>query len=167
MQKQHLQLIARLEASAVEVAVASKSVTAAQLKRVPREGEWSLHQALSHLRDTEVQVFAYRAARILKETEPPLVANFDQEEWMREHYVENEPLKKIVAEFRAARRKLVKLLRNIKDKDWTRYAIHPEYGKISLEYIALHAYNHTLEHLRQLLDAQEENVLNAANGRLL
>lgn len=165
MNTAHSQLIERLDDSAVQVATAVKPLSAEQIKRVPREGEWSLHQALSHLRDTEVQVFSYRVARILKETEPPLVANFDQEEWMREHYAENEALKKIVAEFRAARRKLVKLLRSTKDNDWTRCAIHPEYGKISIEYIALHAYNHTLEHLQPLLTAQEENLLNAANGR--
>lgn len=165
MKKQHIERIARLEASAGEVAVAITHVTPAQVQRVPRPGEWSLHQAISHLRDTEVQVFAYRAARILQESVPPVVANFDQDEWMREHYTGDEPIEKIIAEFRAARRKLVKLLRGTTDKDWTRYAIHPAYGRISIEYIALHAYNHTLEHLRQLLDAQEENLLNAANGR--
>jgi hypothetical protein len=165
MKKQHTALIARLEASAGEVAAAITHVTPAQIQRVPRPGEWSLHQAIAHLRDTEVQVFAYRAARILQENAPPVVASFNQEEWMRDHYTPDEPLQKILAEFRAARRKLVKLLRGTTDKDWTRYAIHPEYGRISIEYIALHAYNHTLEHLQQLLDAQEENLLNAANGR--
>lgn len=165
MNKQHADQIERLEASAGEVANALKRVTPAQLQRVPRPGEWSLHQALAHLRDTEVQVFSYRPARILKEPAPPVVANFNQEDWMREHYKADEPIQNIVAEFRAARRKLVRLLRNTTDKDWTRYAIHPEYGNISVEYIALHAYNHTLEHLQQLLEAQEETLLNAANGR--
>ncbi len=164
MNKQHVQLIERLAASAEEVSAALKPITKEQLTRVPRPGEWTLHQALSHLRDTEVQVFAYRAARILKEPAPPMVANFDQEVWMREHYSSREPIKNIVAEFRAARRKLVKLLSATTDKDWKRYAVHPEYGKISVEYIALHAYNHTLEHLQQLLDAQEELLLKDANG---
>lgn len=165
MNKQHTELIARLEASAGEVAAALKHVTPAQMERVPRPGEWSLHQALAHLRDTEVQVFAYRTARILQENAPPVVANFDQDGWMRDHYTRDEPLQKIISEFRAARRKLVILLRATTDKDWRRYAIHPEFGHIPIEYIALHAYNHTLEHLRQLLVAQEENLLNAANGR--
>jgi len=165
MKKQRRQLIARLEDSAREVDTAIRQIPAAQLKRAPRAGEWSLHQAIAHLRDTEAQVFAYRATRILKEKEPPIVANFNQEDWMRAHYTRDEPIQKIVSEYRAARRKLVKLLHATTDKDWTRYAVHPEYGRISLEYIALHAYNHTLEHLRQLLDAQEENLLNAANAR--
>ncbi len=165
MKKEFQNLIAQLDASAAQVSLAAKNVTLEQFARVPRQGEWSLHQALAHLRDTEVRVFAYRAALILRETEPPIVANFDQEKWMRAHYTRDESVKNILAEFRAARRKLIKLLSGTTDKDWTRYAVHPEYGKISVEYIALHAYNHTLEHLQQLLTAQEENLLNAANGK--
>lgn len=164
MNKQHTQLIERLEDSAVQVSEAVKKLTPEQLKRIPKEGEWSLHGALAHLRDTEVQVFAYRAGRIVKEKEPPAIVVFNQVEWNDAHYSAHEPIENIIKEFRAARRKLVNLLSTTTDKDWSRYALHPEYGKIPLEYIALHAYNHTLEHLQQLLDAQEGNVLKAANG---
>ena len=92
-----------------------------------------------------------------------MVAGFDQNEWSAAHYSPKEPIADIIREFRAGRRKLLNLLRQTTDKDWARYAIHPEYGKIPIEYIALHTYNHTLEHLQQLLDAQEGNVLKAAN----
>lgn len=164
MNKQHNQLLDRLEDSANQVAEAVKKLSTEQLNRIPKEGEWSLHGALAHLRDTDVQVFLYRSGRILQEKEPPTVASFDQDEWSREHYSPSEPIDKIISEFRSARRKFVKLLRDTTDKDWARYAIHPEYGKIPIEYIALHTYNHTLDHLRQLLDVQEGNVLNGANG---
>lgn len=164
MNKQHTQLIDRMQDSATQIADAVKQLSAEQLNRVPKEGEWSLHQALAHLRDTDAQAFLYRTARILKEQEPPAVLPFDQDEYSREHYSADEPIENIVREFRTARRKLVKLLRGTRDGDWKKYAVHPEYGNISLEYIALHAYNHTLEHLQQLLDAQEMNLLNAAKG---
>lgn len=163
MNKQHTQLLTRLEDSANQVADAVKKLSADQLNRIPKEGEWSLHGALAHLRDTDVQVFLYRTARILKEKDAPIVPSFNQEEWSKEHYSADEPIENIVKELVTARRKLVRLLRATTDKDWTRHAIHPEYGNIPIEYIALHTYNHTLEHLQQLLDAQEMNVLNAAN----
>jgi hypothetical protein len=165
MNKQHTVLLDRLEDSANQVADAVKQLSAERLNHIPKEGEWSLHEALAHLRDTDVQVFLYRVGRILKEQESPKVASFDQPEWSREHYSRDEPVEQIVSEFRTARRKLVKLLRGTTDKDWARYAVHPEYGVIPIEYIALHAYNHTLEHLQQLLDAQEGNLLDAANKR--
>lgn len=165
MNKQHTLLVDRLEDSANQVAEAVKKLSAEQLDRIPQEGEWSLHGAMAHLRDTDVHVFLYRTERILQEKEPPSVPAFNPDDWTRDRYSPSEPIEKIISEFRAARRKLVKLLRGTTDKDWARYAIHPEYGKIPLEYLALHTYNHTLDHLRQLLDVQEGNLLNAANGR--
>ncbi len=165
MNKQHAQLLERLQDSAAQVADAVKKLSAEQINRVPKQGEWSLHQALAHLRDTDARVFLYRTARILQEPEPPVVASFNQEEYSREHYSSSEPIEHIVKEFVTARRKLVKLLRGTRDADWKKFAVHPEYGNISIEYIALHSYNHTLDHLQQLLDAQEANVLRAANGK--
>lgn len=165
MNKQHTQLIDRLEASADELAGALAQLSAQEIARDPADGEWSLHKVMSHVRDTEAQVFAYRIGLILKSDTPPAVANFDQEEWTREHYSAQEPLKNIVAEFRSARRKLVKLLRGTKDSDWKRYAVHPVYGNIPIEYIALHSYAHTLEHLQQFINAREVNLVNAANGK--
>lgn len=165
MNKQHTALVQRLDDSAAQVAEAVKTLTPEQLHRIPKEGEWSLHRALAHLRDTDAQVFVYRVGRILKEAEPPQVASFMQDEWSKAHYTEKESIEDVISEFRSARRKLVKLLSNATDKDWKRYAVHPEYGNISIEYIARHAYNHTLEHLRQLLDEQEMAILKADNGK--
>lgn len=164
MNKQHTQLLERLEDSAAQISEAVKKLSPEELNRVPKQGEWSLHEALAHLRDTEVQVFAYRIGRILKEADVPTVASFNQEEWSAAHYSPREPIETILKEFRAGRRKLVNQLRLTTDKDWARYAIHPEYGNIPIEYIALHTYNHTLEHLQQLLDALEIKILNAAKG---
>ena len=66
-----------------------------------------------------------RVKRILTESHPK-VANFDQDEWNKEHYDPNEPFKKIVADFRSGRRKLIALLRKSKDKDWENWAILSE-----------------------------------------
>lgn len=165
MNKQHTLLIERLQDSAAQVADAVKGLSPEQLNRIPKEGEWSLHGALAHLRDTDVHVFLYRTARILKEKDAPVVASFNQEEWSKQHYSADEPIENIIKEFVTARRKLVKLLRGTGDAEWKKYAVHPEYGNLSLEFIALHTYNHTLEHLQQLLNAQEKNLLDAANGK--
>lgn len=165
MNKQHTQLVDRLEASTSELADALAQLPADQIARIPKEGEWSLHEVMSHVRDTEVNAFTYRVDLILKSDSPPAVASFDQEEWSKEHYSPDEPLKDIVAEFRAARRKLVKLLRGTRDSDWKRYAVHPVYGNIPIEYIALHSYTHTLEHMQQFMNVREENIVNAANGK--
>jgi hypothetical protein len=64
---------------------------------------------------------------------------------------------------RAARRKLIRLLRKTTDKDWARWAVHPEYGRISIEWLATHNYSHMLEHLHQLLEMREKAILRELN----
>ncbi len=165
MNKQHTQLIDKLEESGAQVIKEFNKLSDKQVNQVPQNGEWSLHKAMAHLRDTEEQVFLYRVKLILNSDEPPTVKNFDQAEWNVEHYSPDEPRKKLVREFRKARRKLVKNLRDTKKKDWARYAIHPQYGNIPIEYIARHAYSHGVEHLAQFLVGQEMEVLAAANPK--
>jgi uncharacterized damage-inducible protein DinB len=165
MNKQHTQLIDRLEASGAQVIKEFEKLSDEQVNQVPQNGEWSLHKAMAHLRDTEQQVFLYRVKLILNSDSPPQVQNFVQEEYFAEHYSPDEPRKKLVREFRKARRKLVKLLSDTKKKDWARYAIHPQYGNIPIEYVARHAYSHGVEHLAQFLVGQEMEILAAANPK--
>lgn len=161
MNRQHTQLVNRLEASGEELVARVGKLTPEELAAAPA-GEWSLHQQLTHLRDTEQHVFWGRAQRIMKQ-DNPAVENFDQEEYMRAHYDAAEPVKQIMGEFRQARRRFVRLLRQTRDADWMRTARHPEYGMFSLEYLVLHGYAHTLDHLAQILYLQEQTLRQKLN----
>lgn len=162
MNKQHTELIDRLEATGQELARALGGVSERALHAKPEDGGWTLHQQICHLRDCETQIFLVRARLILKQ-DRPAVENFDQDAYMRKHYVASQPLPSILAEFRNARRQLVRLLRATTDKDWTRTAVHPEYGVISLEWQMLHNYAHTLDHLAHILSRREGDLLRALN----
>lgn len=164
MNRAHANLIERIQSSGDDLVANLALLTDEELQRVPAPREWSLHAVLSHLRDTEEHVFFKRAKRILGAAGPINVENFDQEGWNRVHYSPEEPRKKIIAEFRSSRRKLVQLLSKTTDKDWSRWAVHPEYGKISIEWIAVHDYAHTLEHLHQLVEMREKELLTKLNS---
>jgi len=164
MNKQHTQMIDRLESSLDELVFAVSQLTPAELAHVPKEGEWSIHGALSHLRDTELKAFLYRIQLILDSDTPPMVENFDGDAYQAKNYRKREPLADIMRDLRASRRKIVKLLRESSDKDWARYAIHPMMGKMTIEFIATHAYNHTLDHLEQVVTAREEAIIQEANA---
>ncbi len=154
----HSRLIQRLEANGEELLWYVSMLPSKEIHAPPKPHEWSIHQTLCHVRDVEQQVFLFRAERILKE-DAPRVSDFDQGKWMREHYRPREPLKNVLNDFKTARRKLIALLRKTNDKDWARYAIHPQYGNISLEYLVVHCYNHTLEHIAQVGYAYEKKLL--------
>jgi hypothetical protein len=163
MNRQHQALIDRIESSGKEFLEYLSRLPEEEIHRVPANGEWSAHAVVAHLRDTEEHVFLKRTHRILDADAPPAVENFDQDEWNREHYSPDEPLDKIISEWRAARRKEIALLRKTSDKDWAKWAVHPEYQKISIEWLATHNYSHTLEHLRQLLVMREKQILGELN----
>ncbi|MBI5305040.1 MAG: DinB family protein [Chloroflexi bacterium] len=151
-------LMDRLETSGNEFVAYLAQLSEEDIRAVPAPTEWSIHQVVAHMRDTEQHVFLARTIRITQEAHPT-VASFDQNAWQREHYSPDEPIKNIVREFRAARRKLVALLRKTTEKDWANWAGHPEYKKISLDWITMHNYHHTLEHVAQIGYAREKAVL--------
>ncbi len=164
MNRQHTQLVKRIEESGKELLDYVSHIPEDEMHSMPGGGDWSIHAIMAHVRDVEEQVFLKRAERILKEKEPPQVEDFDQEEWNKECYSAKEPLKEILADWRKARRKFLAILDKTPDKECERYAIHPYYGKISLEYMATHNYAHTLDHLHQLLERRERQLLKSLNG---
>lgn len=162
MDRKRAQLIDRIESSGQDYLWYLDQLSEEEIHVPPAPNEWSVHQIAAHMRDTERLVFLHRVERMLDE-EHPAVENFDQEMWHREHYVTAEPLRKIKSEFRTARRKLARLLRSASKMDWENWAVHPEYGKISLDWLLEHNYLHTLEHLAQIARMRETATLKELN----
>lgn len=158
----HKRIIERLETSAEDFLTYLEKLPAEELQRVPAPNEWSLHQVAAHVRDVEEQVFLYRLNRMLRE-DNPVVENFDQDVWTREHYAASEPIKKIAAQIERARGKQAALLRKAKDKDWSRTAQHPTWKTISIEWLMTHAVNHALEHAAQAGSVYETLMLRKLN----
>lgn len=164
MNRQHSLLVNRIDESGKELLDYLAQIPEDEINRSPAEGEWSVHAIMAHLRDVEQQVFLKRIQIILTQPEPANVEDFDQDVWNKDHYDPSEPLKKIISEFRAARRKELALLRGMPDLRWSSYCIHPHYGKISVEYIATHNYSHTLDHLHQMLERREQDLIRQLNA---
>jgi hypothetical protein len=163
MNRKRAALIARLEQSGKDYTWYLAHLAQDEINLPPAPNEWSIHQVVAHVRDTEQHVFLRRTERIINE-EHPTVQSFDQEAWNRDHYSPNESFQKIVADFRAARRKLIRLLRATSEKDWKNWALHPAYGKISLGWLTLHNYHHTMEHIAQIGYLREKALLKELNS---
>ena len=163
MNRQRQALLDRLEASGEEFAWYLSHLSTEDVHAAPAPNEWSLHQAAAHVRDCEDHVFLRRIELVLY-AEHPAVQNFDQDEYWKTHpYASSEALKDIVADFRKARRKMLKLLRNAPESAWKNWAHHSAYGRISLEWLVLHCYHHTLEHIAQMGYAREKGLLKKLN----
>ena len=162
MNRERQALIDRLEQSGKDYLGNLLRVDDSAIYSASTPSDWTIHQIAAHMRDTDKQVILYRLDRILNETHPA-VTNFDQEAWNREHYSTDEPISQIIAEFRSTRRKIIRLYHQAPIAAWNNWAVHSQYGKISLDWLAMHCYHHTLEHIAQLGYAREKVLLRELN----
>jgi hypothetical protein len=117
------------------------------------EGEWTLHQITSHMRDTEKLVYGTRIHRTLNEDNPEF-KDFDADEWMTAHYNQQEPLTGILDEFTKNVDKLCKTLSDLPQEAWSRESRHETMGgELALQLWVERSLAHIEEHLRSVKKA--------------
>ena len=116
------------------------------------EKEWSAHETLAHICETEREAFLRRAKRLTSEHEPSL-ENFDGEAWHTEHYNPQQPLAELLVDFADARGEMIKALEG--EADWSRDGFHEGWQKrYSIALLAEYTIRHTWEHLNQIANTQ-------------
>jgi hypothetical protein len=113
----------------------------------PKDGEWSAHECLAHLRDVERLIFLYRIRRTVNEDRPNLEA-FDEVAYHREHWNPAEPAADMLADYLDSRREIIALLEAA--PDWSRHGLHAARGPVSLEWQADYTIAHTWDHMSQM-----------------
>jgi DinB family protein len=149
MSPQHQVLIARIRASADAVRRATEGVPAGRDSHAPRDGEWSVREALVHLRNTVVMVHGLRIRRLLYETEP-VFADYDEAAHRQEALETGEPAGELVETIVAEHAQIVRLLRSLPADRWQRQGRHPELGVMSIEFLARRVAEHAEEHAGQI-----------------
>ena len=123
---------------------AVRGLTAAQLRRRPAPGKWSIADILGHLLDTEV-VYGYRYRMALCESGSP-IQGYDQAGWARTFQGRRKNAATLLRQIRLLREVNLDLVTGVPRSWWTRYGMHSERGKETvrrtLELIAGHDWNH-------------------------
>ena len=120
-----------------------------RLTRRPAGGGWSAHQLAVHVRDVEIQAYVPRVHRLLAE-ENPLLADFDAEAFMAEHYDPAEPVAQIVQDVAQARQGVRRILAYGNAAGWSRTGRHPALGICTAQAWVERAVAHFDEHLEKL-----------------
>ena len=116
------------------------------------EGEWSAHETLGHICETEREVFLLRAKRLTAEHNPSL-KNFDGETWHAQHYDPQRPVTELLADFAEARREMIAAIEV--EPDWSRDGFHEGWQKrYGIALLAEYTIHHTWEHLNQIANTQ-------------
>lgn len=126
----------------------------------PSEGEWSLTEVLSHLRDVEREVHQ-RRFKILIENDKPFISGVAADEWAEErgYRYQNGPM--AMASFLQARDETLSMLAQLDDKGWAHQGQHAFFGPTSIHELLFLAVRHDeihWEQIKNLLAGQRSEI---------
>ena len=127
----------------------SRGLSAEQLRRRPREGEWSMKEVMAHLLKVERDVFLPRLKRIATE-QLARFELFDPDAWAAERDHRQGDFMAEWREFAEARQRTVDFLRSLPAGAADRIGLSAAFGPVSLATYATHIVDHDIEHLAQL-----------------
>jgi len=150
-------LLSLLELTPARLAQAIDGFGKDALTRKPAGGGFSALDVLCHMRDVEAEIYAPRLAQLLGPPgdEPIVLAgagdvNARNALWMKDRgYGTSEPAA-VLAAFASARGEMLGKLEGLGPAEWTRGAIHPSRGPVTLYEQVERFAEHDLGHQRQL-----------------
>lgn len=122
--------------------------SAEDLRRRPAPGEWSAHETLGHLADTE-WVWGLRLRMVLTHDRPVLVA-YDQELWVNRFGGLDAEVFRTFDLFRALREDNLRVWGSITPSERERVGLHSDWGEVSVGLMLAMLGGHNLIHLEQM-----------------
>ncbi|HEY7041553.1 MAG TPA: DinB family protein [Methylomirabilota bacterium] len=152
MTPEHRRLIERIRSSAQVLRRAVEAAPSGRFGVAPRAGEWSALETLTHVRDVIVHVYGLRLRRLFYEP-APLFADFDEETYRPASLARGESVEYLLATVVGEHEQLARLLEAVPDAEWAREGRHPEFGIMSIEFLARRVGEHAEEHAAQITAA--------------
>jgi DinB superfamily len=149
---EHRRIIEHVRASTQVIRRAVEGVPRERFDVAPKPGEWSALETLTHLRDVIVHVYGLRIRRLLYE-HGPVFADFDEESYRPASLARGESVEYLLATVIGEHEQLARLLEAVPDADWAREGRHPQFGSMSLEFLARRIGEHAEEHAAQITAA--------------
>jgi hypothetical protein len=136
------------ETAPARIASAIEGLSETEMHSIPMIGEWSIHEIIIHLADSEVGGY-WRLRKTLAEKDVTLPV-YDQEAWTHNLSYRIQDRRLALQLFAALRASSAALLRLLPDQAWQRTSIHPEHGEMSA-YDLFNLYlDHSDAHLKQI-----------------
>ena len=143
----------KLRQTPLEVSALLEGLPEEALGQQPAEGGWSIHQALTHLRDAQ-DVLSFRLNQFLTDVHPVLESKAIFEWAAREEEGPQTTLE-ILKGYITSRRETLAHLEKMGLGDWWRAGLHKEFGTVTLKqqvsYFAAHERTH-LPQIKRLRD---------------
>ena len=128
------------------------NLDAAQLEEPYRQGGWNSREVVHHVADSHINAFMRFKLALTEDN--PTIKPYNQQAFTELSDVKNIPINVSLTLLHALHARMLEVLKNIKDEEWNRTVVHPEYGKqMSVWYLlgqyAWHGKHHTA-HINKL-----------------
>ena len=135
------------------VAVATTGASGSQLDFQPAPGKWSVRQIVCHLADMELTA-AVRFRKIVAEDNPTL-ETYDPDAWAERLHYEARKFSPALENFRRTRAANFELLKDLPETAFSRAAVHPKRGPVTLLDILRIYVQHPEQHAEQIRAVRE------------
>lgn len=144
------ELVSRLRLVTDDLTWAVRGLANEALRYAPSEDEWSIHEHLAHLRDTEQEVYLplLRWATVPEMLEP---VDYSRHDWREKRYRSDEPVTSILDDLARMRDEELLIFRDMSDAMWTRWRTDTRWGPLTCQWIAESMYRHALDHLQNIM----------------
>ncbi len=108
-----------------------KGLNDKQLDTPYREGGWTVRQVVHHLADAHLNAFV--RMKLMLTEERPAIKPYNQDAWAAQPDSTEMPIGVSLEILRGLHDRWCKLLERVPEGGWTRTALHPERGEVTLE----------------------------------
>ena len=116
----------------------------------PGSGEWSIHEVLLHLTDSEANLYV-RARRIIAEPGSKVLA-FDHDLWAKRLSYQKQNAEASLELFKYLRQLTYDLLKDLPENIWQNTVEHSQFGIMTLDQWLERADKHANDHIKQIQD---------------
>jgi hypothetical protein len=123
-------------------------LNAAQMRRRPARGKWSIIEILGHLNDTEI-VYGYRVRLSLSQPGATILG-YDQAIWTDQLRHRRGNAKRLLDRIRVQREGNLETVGQVPRHNWKRHGVHNERGRETVRRTLELVAGHDLNHLNQI-----------------
>lgn len=149
------EIVARIRQATDDLGWVVRGLRSGQAMYSPGEGEWSIHEHLAHLRDTEQEVYLplLRWATVPEMLDP---LDYSRKAWHERRYDAAEPLARVLDDLQRMRDEELLIFRDMPDSIWTRWRTDTRWGPLTCQWIAESIYRHALDHLQGVMALRQD-----------
>ena len=121
-----------------------EGLTDSQLDKSLGRGKWSIRQQVNHLADCELN-YVQRMKKVIAE-DNPFLPTFESDKWGKSLFYDKSSTEDSIALFFTLRTNMLRVLKELSSKDFDRFGIHAEDGKVTVLNFLERAVEHADHH---------------------